>query len=305
MAKWDDFIVWARKFREWPGFDADERDYKLNLAKRLAAARDLFRSGAEGWVGELRGALTSKDNNFTNWRVHSPFIDWMESSSAEAGEAVSHLWNTPEPIRDSVEAFAEKVQLPAKAGKSGLITLASVLLGGVDMLGLPIHEHTDVAPRHVLDAAVPPRRQDLVLEDATLLGPAALLLSRLLVQVVERSDSVAVRRALVLFLCGRVGIIEDTVACANRFVAGLSQLAIGIAAERQPTEASVIAVQEHPGLVPAGRHANREAWRQRVEHFVTRASGLQSVDRSNGEILRGHDLRLPVSRAEGFGVTPG
>ena len=137
MDKWDDFIFWARKFREWPGFDADERDYKLNLAKRLAAARDLFRSGDEGWVGALRGALTSKDNNFTNWRVHSPFIHWMESSSVEAGEAVGHLWTTPGPVRDSVEAFAERVQLPTKAAKSGLITLASVLLGGVDMPGLP------------------------------------------------------------------------------------------------------------------------------------------------------------------------
>jgi hypothetical protein len=67
----------------------------------------------------------------------------------------------------------------------------------------------------------------------------------------------------------------------------------------------VIAVEEHPRFVPARRDANREAWRQRVEHFVARTSGLQPLNRSNGEILRGHDLRLSVSRAERIGVTPG
>jgi hypothetical protein len=43
-----------------------------------------------------------------------------------------------------------------------------------------------------MDAPMPPRRQDLVLEDAPLLRPAALLLGRLLVQVVKGSDGVAI-----------------------------------------------------------------------------------------------------------------
>ena len=128
----------------------------------------------------------------------------------------------------------------------------------------------------------------LVLENAPLLGPAALLLGRLLVQLVKRADGVAVRRALVLLLCGRVAVIEDAVSRVHRFFAGLNQLAIGISAERQPAEASVVAVQEHPGLVPARRHTNREAWRQRIEDLIARVLRLERLDRSHGQILDGH-----------------
>ena len=99
MDKWDGFIYWAKRFKEWPGFDAAERDYKLSLAQRLVAARRLFGWQDDGWIGALRGALTSKDNNFTNWRTHSPFIDWMEEAPQGARAAVSHLWDTPEPLK--------------------------------------------------------------------------------------------------------------------------------------------------------------------------------------------------------------
>ena len=36
---WDQFMKWAKRFREWDGFDADERDYKLAIADRVASGR--------------------------------------------------------------------------------------------------------------------------------------------------------------------------------------------------------------------------------------------------------------------------
>jgi MoxR-like ATPase len=133
MDQWDEFVYWARRTKEWSGFDADERDYKLNLATKLGAARDLFRLPDDRWIRAVREALGAKGNNFTNWRTHRPFIEWMEAAPEAARAAVSHLWDTPEPVGVAIETFGRTVQLPPKAGKSAVITLASVLLGGVDM----------------------------------------------------------------------------------------------------------------------------------------------------------------------------
>jgi MoxR-like ATPase len=135
LSAWDEFIYWAKKFREWPGFDAAERDYKLRLAQRLSAARDQFLSTNRGWMNALRKALTSPDNNLTNWRVHNAFLNWVEQAP-DALVAVGHLWTEPRLPAEAVESFARAVEMP-DAGKSNLITLASVLLGAVDVRTTP------------------------------------------------------------------------------------------------------------------------------------------------------------------------
>jgi 5-methylcytosine-specific restriction enzyme B len=135
---WDEFIYWAKRFKEWPGFDGSERDYKLSLAERLAVARRLFLEGNDEWVEAFRKAITSKDNNFTTFHLHSPFLEWTKKNPDDARLAIGHLWDEPlVEISDAVEEFASALVLPKKSGKSGLITLASVLLMGVDPRTLP------------------------------------------------------------------------------------------------------------------------------------------------------------------------
>jgi 5-methylcytosine-specific restriction protein B len=135
---WDEFIFWAKKLKEWPGFDDAERNYKLRLAQLLVAVRDLFRSGNDEWTEALRKAVTSKDNNFTNWRVHNPFLEWVEQAPDEARVALGHLWNSQPFVPEAIDAFTAAGPL-AKAGKSSAITLASVLLTGIDVLSMPAY----------------------------------------------------------------------------------------------------------------------------------------------------------------------
>lgn len=132
---WDEFIYWAKRFTEWPGLDAAERDYKLSLAERLGVARRLFLDMNDEWVEALRKAITSKDNNFTNFRLHTPFLDWAKKDPAAARTAIGQLWKEPLSVPQAIESFAST--LPLKGGKSGFITLASVLLMAVDARKLP------------------------------------------------------------------------------------------------------------------------------------------------------------------------
>src|SRR5207237_1331423 len=71
---WDAFIYWAKKIYEWPGFAASERDYKVALGSRLAAARKTCLEGGPSWIEELRKAIQSKDNNLSVWQVNGRFV---------------------------------------------------------------------------------------------------------------------------------------------------------------------------------------------------------------------------------------
>jgi hypothetical protein len=58
----------------------------------------------------------------------------------------------------------------------------------------------------------------------------------------QRVEGVAVGGAFVLLLRSRVGAVENATPLENRFLARLGQSAIGIAAEREPTHAAMMAI---------------------------------------------------------------
>src|SRR5206468_6696684 len=95
-------------------------------------------------------------------------------------------------------------------------------------LRLRLHQRADLLARDVLCAHVPPDRQHLLLEDPPLLGPAALLLGGFLVQIVERPDGVARRRAFVMLLSRGIGAVEDPSALGDGFRSLLRERSIGI-----------------------------------------------------------------------------
>ena len=48
-SKWGQFIRWARRFVEYPEFDQDERDYKLEIAGNLQEARAAVEAESDDW----------------------------------------------------------------------------------------------------------------------------------------------------------------------------------------------------------------------------------------------------------------
>jgi hypothetical protein len=101
---------------------------------------------------------------------------------------------------------------------------------------------------------------------------------------------------LLLLLGGRIGPVVNASAVQRRSLPRLFQKDIRIAAERQPTEPSMVPIQEHPRLVSARRHANRETRRQRVEHLVPFRLRFERFYAPDRQYLHRHD-RLPALRA--------
>jgi len=94
---WSAFIRWAREFFEWEGFDASERNYKLEIADKLDTARAAFLSKEGDWMTLLRQAF-GPPNNLTSWRTHLPFLNLLGDNQNAAERALLEIWKPDESL---------------------------------------------------------------------------------------------------------------------------------------------------------------------------------------------------------------
>lgn len=119
---WEEFLRWARCFRDWEGFDRAERDYKLEYGQRMAGVRQALEEREE-WIPALRDALAS--GNLTNWRSNGRFVEWCEGHPNQAAKALRALWDESRPIQQRVTGFAD-----ATGGMNA--RMAAALLSAID-----------------------------------------------------------------------------------------------------------------------------------------------------------------------------
>lgn len=139
--RWGRFVFWAKRFHEWAGFDAEERNYKLAIAQKLSRFRVGLIGGSESWQ-DLRRALSSKENNLLNWRVTQRVAEWVESDPASAREALLQLWKVDSPVDMVIRGFIERLPDGLAGGRGVRLSLASMLLGAVDPNRYPIYRPT-------------------------------------------------------------------------------------------------------------------------------------------------------------------
>jgi len=102
---WGQFVHWAARFATWPGFDARERDDKLEIAARMAAAREAVLSESENWPQLLRRAF-GPPNNLTQWHDDARFNQWCADNPERARQALVALWDADRPVGERIQAFA-------------------------------------------------------------------------------------------------------------------------------------------------------------------------------------------------------
>jgi hypothetical protein len=133
---WRPFVDWAAKLFRSEGFDAEERDDKLVVAERMAAAREALLRGDASWPALVKTALATKPNNLTNWRDHEPFYRWCQEAPEEAALALRALWEEPS-AKPAVDRFLELIANGQIEAEGGRISVASVLLMGADSARFP------------------------------------------------------------------------------------------------------------------------------------------------------------------------
>lgn len=102
---WDQFVSWARRFYEWDGFEATEREYKLELSDALQEVASRVRGGQE-WIDRLGSALQV---NLVTWRDRSNFLEWCQEDPDRAADLLLELWDGEASLVDRIDRFEGEV----------------------------------------------------------------------------------------------------------------------------------------------------------------------------------------------------
>lgn len=134
---WSEFVRWALAFQQLPDFDERERDYKLRIAERLAAARTGLLAGDAAWIDLLKTAL-SKEYNLTSWQASNTFLAWARDHLDQAEAALKVLWapEVADPTR--IDEFLALLPTTAAAGRGSRLAFASVFLLAVEPEMFPV-----------------------------------------------------------------------------------------------------------------------------------------------------------------------
>jgi hypothetical protein len=138
--RWESLIHWAARFAESLDFDAEERQYKLEIRDRLLTARDALLTDEPDWSQLLRRAFGSP-NNLTAWRTHAAFLDWVDAHREAARSALLTLWESEGDLAGAINSFC--AALPKDVSGTGTqANLASFLAAARGIEQHPVYRVT-------------------------------------------------------------------------------------------------------------------------------------------------------------------
>ena len=132
---WDEFVSNVSKFIDSGELDEQEVEYKLNLGREFAEAREAVLYGAEDWSDQLtKGGLRDRKGHPMTWLMTSDLKQWISDSPDDALKAFQTLWERGDKsVSERIRAFNEFLPKdPAIRGKEGTrIRIISTLLMGL------------------------------------------------------------------------------------------------------------------------------------------------------------------------------
>lgn len=144
--QWDEALRWAELLRnDMPAFDAEEYAYKVTVGEHLDAARSAFLANETDWLAQLKKGL-GKPNNMTNGPYENgPFFRWCEAKPDEARAFLQALWGLGEIDAEEIGKALSLLPASVLSSPASRLTLASVLLLGLDAIRYPPYRITVVS----------------------------------------------------------------------------------------------------------------------------------------------------------------
>ena len=135
---WDDFVRRAREFSNRRNLDSYEVDYKLEIGRKLAEAREAVIAGRDGWQNTLKRALTPTQGFPVVWRAVYNLNQWCAEHSDDALTALKAVWTRDDySVAERIRDFCELMPASVSSGVGTRTNIVSVLLMGVDVHQYP------------------------------------------------------------------------------------------------------------------------------------------------------------------------
>ena len=159
--QWHEALHWGELLHHASEFDREERAYKLTVGERMQAARSALLAKEGDWIGQLRAAF-DKPNNMTHWQYeHGSFLRWCEAEQGSAEAFLQALWASDEIDAEGVGEALTLLPTAVFSSPAARLTLASVLLFGLDVCRYPPYRSTVVS---AFEKLVGRRREDVEVE---------------------------------------------------------------------------------------------------------------------------------------------
>ena len=130
---WVDFINRARRYITSDRLGRDETDYKIGIARRLAAAREAVFNGNDDWSNSMRNGLFASHNNLIHFIVLSKIHGWFGDHADDALAALQEVWAGDEStVTDRIRNFCGLLPRSVVSGSGTRANVVSVLLMGLD-----------------------------------------------------------------------------------------------------------------------------------------------------------------------------
>ena len=132
---WNAYVRRAKEYIDRGTLETDEIDYKLEIARKLGAARKAVLDDAVGWSDLVKSGMSG------NVVVHfsqSKFRDWLDSSPEDARQALAALWMRQDVhVTDRIRDFCVQFPTSYMSGSGTRMNVVSQLLMGVDVETYP------------------------------------------------------------------------------------------------------------------------------------------------------------------------
>ena len=107
---WDVFVRDAQVYIDSRRLEREEIDYKLEISRQLASARDAVVSGTNDWFSLLKIGLASRPGHPLSWHAEGTFESWLNRSPTNALRALQVIWTRNDSsATERIRAFSDMV----------------------------------------------------------------------------------------------------------------------------------------------------------------------------------------------------
>ena len=114
--QWDEYLDSVRRYLATDRLDSDEINYKLEIGKKLQAARSALLADDE-WFDLFKEACRGQKGHPMDWRDAVHLLAWLDRDREAGREALRTLWSDGDVKPGDIRGFSE--QFPSDAGPGG------------------------------------------------------------------------------------------------------------------------------------------------------------------------------------------
>ena len=115
--------------------EVEEIDYKVEIGRNLSGVRDALLGGADDWADGIKGGFAA---NLIHYIPQDNLVEWIDKSPEAAARSLKAIWTRDDSsVSERIEAFTRLLPNSVVSGPGSRLSVASVLLMGLDVEQYP------------------------------------------------------------------------------------------------------------------------------------------------------------------------